>query len=158
MKRVLRGAGIYVVLALIALLVLTTLFHSSTSRQKLSLTKFESEVAQHRVKSIEVIDGAGKANGVFINNKKFEVKFPAEYSDEFTTNILKVEPKIDFETKDSKPNVWLNLLGTFLPFVLIIGAFVFILNSMQGGGNRVMQFGKAKAKHGVEGLAQDHVR
>jgi cell division protease FtsH len=146
MKRVLRGAGIYVVLALIALLVLTTVFNSSPSRTKLSLTKFEDEVAANHVKSIEVIDGSGKANGVFTNGKKFEVKYPQEYSDEFTTALLSANPKIDVETKETKTNVWLSLLGTFLPFALLIGVFIFILNTMQGGGNRVMQFGKARAK------------
>ncbi len=146
MKRVLRGAGLYVVLALIALLVLTTVFHSSPSRAKVSLTTFDAEVAAEHVKSIEVIDGSGKANGVFVNGKKFEVKYPGEYADEFTAKVLAADPKIDVISKETKTNVWLSLLGTFLPFVLIIGAFMFILNSMQGGGNKVMQFGKARAK------------
>jgi hypothetical protein len=45
-----------------------------------------------------------------------------------------------------KDPLWWVLLQTFLPFLLLIGAFLFIMNTMQGGGNRVMQFGKAKPK------------
>ena len=33
-----------------------------------------------------------------------------------------------------------------LPFVLILGAFWFLMSNMQGGGNRVMSFGKSRAK------------
>jgi cell division protease FtsH len=42
--------------------------------------------------------------------------------------------------------VWWAILQTFLPFILLIGVFLFVMNAMQGGGNRVMQFGKAKPK------------
>jgi cell division protease FtsH len=141
-----RGAGIYVVLAIIALLVLTTVFHSSSSRTKLSLSTFEGDVAAHRIKTAEVIDGSGKVQGLLEDGQKYEVKFPQEYTDELTTKLLAAEPAIDIQSKQAKSNPWLNALLGFLPFVLIIGAFIFILNSMQGGGNRVMQFGKAKAK------------
>ncbi len=37
-------------------------------------------------------------------------------------------------------------LGTIFPYLLIFGVFIFILMQMQGGGNRVMQFGKARTK------------
>jgi cell division protease FtsH len=43
-------------------------------------------------------------------------------------------------------NPILSLLINFLPFVLLIVVMLFFLNQMQGGGGRVMQFGKAKAK------------
>jgi cell division protease FtsH len=144
MKRVLRGAGVYVVLAVIALLVLTTLFNGGSSRKKLSLTAFETEVASKQVKAAEVIDGSGKVQGQLRNGQKYEVRFPAEYADELTQKLLAAD--IDVETKAEKSNALLNFILGMLPFVLIIGAFIWILNSMQGGGNRVMQFGKAKAK------------
>jgi cell division protease FtsH len=145
MKRVLRGAGVYVILAVIALLVLTTLFNGGSSRKKLSLTEFESYVAAKQVKAAEVIDGSGKVQGVLReSNQKFEVRFPAEYSDELTQKLLAAN--IELDTKSPNNNALLNFILGMLPFVLIIGAFIWILNSMQGGGNRVMQFGKAKAK------------
>ncbi|WP_263732412.1 ATP-dependent zinc metalloprotease FtsH [Cellulomonas sp. SG140] len=41
---------------------------------------------------------------------------------------------------------WSSLLSLVLPFVLILGAFWFLMSNMQGGGNRVMSFGKSRAK------------
>ncbi|MEA5469965.1 ATP-dependent zinc metalloprotease FtsH [Spirulina sp. 06S082] len=43
-------------------------------------------------------------------------------------------------------SVWISLLFSILPLLLLFGLFLFFLNAMQGGGSRVMQFGKAKAK------------
>ncbi|MCB0864924.1 MAG: ATP-dependent zinc metalloprotease FtsH [Solirubrobacterales bacterium] len=40
----------------------------------------------------------------------------------------------------------LSLLTYILPFVLIFGFWLFLMNQMQGGGSRVMNFGKSKAK------------
>ncbi len=144
MKRVMRGAGVWVLLALIGLLVVTTLFHDSPKKTKLSLSQFESDVAARRVKTAEVIDGSGKIQGVLTDGSKYEVKYPEEYVDELTAKLL--ASKVALESKETKSNPWLSALFSLLPFVLIIGVFFFLINSMQGGGNRVMQFGKAKAK------------
>ena len=43
-------------------------------------------------------------------------------------------------------SVWASLLMNLLPLLLIFGVFIFFMHQMQGGGNRVMSFGKAKAK------------
>ncbi len=41
---------------------------------------------------------------------------------------------------------WVSMLIGILPFVLFIGLWLFLMNQMQGGGSRVMSFGKSKAK------------
>lgn len=41
---------------------------------------------------------------------------------------------------------WLNLLINWFPFILLIGAWLYILQKMQGGGARAMSFGKSRAK------------
>ncbi len=40
----------------------------------------------------------------------------------------------------------LSILTYILPFILLFGFWIFIMNQMQGGGSRVMNFGKSKAK------------
>src|SRR5450830_1342863 len=41
---------------------------------------------------------------------------------------------------------WVTILGTFLPFLVIIGLFWFLMMNAQGGGSKVMSFGKSRAK------------
>ncbi len=55
--------------------------------------------------------------------------------------------KIDnFNVKNPKPSLLGTILTTLLPFVLIVLLFLFLMNQVQGGGGRVMQFAKSKAK------------
>jgi cell division protease FtsH len=41
---------------------------------------------------------------------------------------------------------WTSLLGTIIPMLIIVGIFFFMMQQSQGGGNRVMQFGKSRAR------------
>ncbi|QBR92573.1 ATP-dependent zinc metalloprotease FtsH [Nocardioides euryhalodurans] len=53
----------------------------------------------------------------------------------------------DYTTEIAKPSVLGSILATFLPFVLIVLVFLWLMNNVQGGGGRgVMQFAKSKAK------------
>jgi cell division protease FtsH len=51
-----------------------------------------------------------------------------------------------WEGRNATPGFLSQLLGTLIPFIIIGVLFFFLLNSVQGGGSRVMQFGKSKAK------------
>jgi cell division protease FtsH len=144
MRRLTRSAAFYVVLALVILALAASVFNRGPGRQKLTLAEFEQAVAEERVETAEIIDGDDKVRGELRNGDKYEAKYPAEYADELTANLKDAE--VDYDAKPRKENVWLSLLINFLPFLLILGLFFFVMNSMQGGGNRVMQFGKAKPK------------
>ena len=52
----------------------------------------------------------------------------------------------EFTDEVPQTNWFVSLLGFVIPFLLIGIIFWFLLSSMQGGGSRVMQFGKSKAK------------
>ncbi|CBT74323.1 MAG TPA: ATP-dependent zinc metalloprotease FtsH [Glutamicibacter sp.] len=51
-----------------------------------------------------------------------------------------------FTDQPVESNWLLSMLGVIIPFLLIAGIFWFILARSQGGGSKVMQFGKSKAK------------
>ncbi|WP_396954370.1 ATP-dependent zinc metalloprotease FtsH [Nocardioides pantholopis] len=52
----------------------------------------------------------------------------------------------DVKVEVAQPSVLGSLLLTFLPIILIVLVFFWLINSMQGGGRGVMQFAKSKAK------------
>ena len=115
------------------------------SMEKPTLDQYLGQVDKGEVRTADVV-GNDEVKGEYQNGKKYEVGMTPEFSDEMTTRLLnaKVVPKIT--EKPKKDNVWLSILINFLPFILLLAGFLFIVNTMQGGGNRVMQFGKAKAK------------
>src|SRR5690349_10152301 len=59
----------------------------------------------------------------------------------------KTERKLDdYNIEGTKSNGWLSLLTYVLPFLIFIGFWIFLMNQMQGGGSKVMSFGKSRAK------------
>ncbi|GAG64158.1 unnamed protein product, partial [marine sediment metagenome] len=61
-------------------------------------------------------------------------------------NILRSKNIIIEAKPPVKVSWWMQLLSSLLPMLLIIGIWLFMIQQMQGGGNKVMSFGKSKAK------------
>lgn len=60
--------------------------------------------------------------------------------------ITAADPDEGFTSKVPQPTWWGSLLTLVLPFIIILGLFWFLMSNMQGGGSKVMSFGKSKAK------------
>ncbi|HUP86326.1 MAG TPA: ATP-dependent zinc metalloprotease FtsH [Acidimicrobiales bacterium] len=135
-----------VLVGLVALVALNSVWGGSKPRTKLSLAQFQRQLSDEKVKSAEISESnnGGTVTGELKNGTKYTVDFPASYGEKITDQALASTDNVTAEKQ--KDNVWLSILFQLLPIVLIVGLFLFILNQMQGGGNRVMQFGKAKAK------------
>ena len=77
-------------------------------------------------------------------------KVQANYISARGSNIVNLindnPPAQGFDDDTQKQNVFVSLLLSLLPFLLLLGLFWFLLSQMQGGGSRVMQFGKSRAK------------
>jgi cell division protease FtsH len=56
------------------------------------------------------------------------------------------QARVDFNVEGTKTNGWLSLLTYVLPFLIFIGFWIFLMNQVQGGGSKVMSFGKSRAK------------
>jgi len=55
-------------------------------------------------------------------------------------------PGLKYDSKGIGSSPWWSILTSLLPFVLLIGFWIFLMNRMQGGGSKVMSFGKSRAK------------
>jgi cell division protease FtsH len=141
---------LFVVLGLVALVALNGLWGGTDDRKELSLAEYQRELAAGNVKSAEIVsdsEDGGTVKGELDGGEEYKVEFPAFYGEKVTDQTLAAIGETgEVKTTRAKDNVWLSILLNFLPIILIVGLILFILNQMQGGGNRVMQFGKAKAK------------
>ena len=73
------------------------------------------------------------------------MSFPAQYTATITQDV--VDAGVDkFDTDHQSQSAWLSLLYGLLPFVLLALVLMWVLGQVQGGGGRVMGFGKARAK------------
>jgi cell division protease FtsH len=53
---------------------------------------------------------------------------------------------VEFNSKGVGSSPWWSILTGLLPFVLLFGFWIFLMNQVQGGGSKVMSFGKSRAK------------
>ena len=139
-----RGPPFWVALTLVAVIVLGGVFRGGDDPKKLRLDEFEAQVEAGQVKDATIADRDAAIRGELKSGEKYQVNYVREDSEK-VVDVLRqagVETKVDHQ----RDPLWWTIVQTFLPFVLLIGVFLFVMNAMQGGGSRVMQFGKAKAK------------
>ena len=146
MKRPSRHTVLVVALGALALFFASQWLRGGDEPTDLTLTEFRRHVANGDVATATIKDRSNKIVGELRNDVDYEVSYPQEFADELAAEIGDAEPSIELEVDQQEQSIWATLLINLLPFVLLIGVFLFVMNSMQGGGSRVMQFGKARAK------------
>ena len=114
----------------------------STFLEQVDQGKVQAATLQTKHNSIDVtLRGAEK--------NKYEVGYPADYSDVLVNKlrVAKTEGRInDFDVKAARSSFIGQLLIYVLPFLIFIGFWIFLMNQVQGGGSKVMSFGKSRAK------------
>ena len=77
--------------------------------------------------------------------KKIVVHYAGDQSQAEIQNLL-LNKNVNFDSKGVGGNPWWSILTSLLPFVLLFGFWIFLMNQVQGGGSKVMSFGKSRAK------------
>jgi cell division protease FtsH len=78
---------------------------------------------------------------------KFKVNYPTDQSQAaFQKQLEDANPPVAFDSKGVGTSAWWSILTSLLPFVLLFGFWIFLMNQVQGGGSKVMSFGKSRAK------------
>ncbi len=81
-------------------------------------------------------------------SKKVQASYPAEYADELQTLLVKnqAQGRGGYNAEVTQDSIFVTLLITFLPILVVVVLLFLFMSQMQGGGSRVMNFGKSKAK------------
>jgi cell division protease FtsH len=75
------------------------------------------------------------------------VHYPSDESALQLQNLLETDaPGVLYDSKGTGGFSWTSVIASFLPILLLIGFWIFLMNQMQGGGSKVMSFGKSRAK------------
>jgi len=91
---------------------------------------------------LTVHDKSHEVTGELTDGQKFVYYYPQSYDIAATLN----NANIAFVTDPQNTGFWLPLLSSLGPVLLIGALFLFFMGSMQGGANRVMSFGKSRAR------------
>ena len=150
MKKILRGPIIYILLAIVAVWIGSSLITASGFREVSTQEGLEL-LSDGKVSAAKIVDGENrvdltlaKAEGDLGTQVQFYYVTPR--GEDVVNAVDQANPSDGFNDEVPQPNWFLSMLGILLPLVLIGLFFWIMLSGMQGGGNRVMQFGKSKAK------------
>jgi len=109
-----------------------------------SYSAFLQQVDDGKVKSATLSTKNNRIDVELKNGTKYQTAYP-DNTEQFMVSQLRSEGA----TVDVKPkggSGWLTALTYILPFVIFLLFWLFIINQMQGGGSKVMSFGKSRAK------------
>ncbi|MBW3626916.1 MAG: ATP-dependent metallopeptidase FtsH/Yme1/Tma family protein, partial [Actinobacteria bacterium] len=143
-RKVVRSAAFWVAVTLVVLFVASRAVAGSSDREELRYDEFVDRVEAGDVAEAEVKDKSSRIIGELADGREFETAFVSEAGDQVVE--LLAEADVPYKVDAEESSFWTSLVLQLLPILLIVGVFLFFLNSMQGGGSRLMQFGKSKAK------------
>ncbi|TYL09912.1 ATP-dependent zinc metalloprotease FtsH [Moorella thermoacetica] len=145
MNRIFKNLAIYLLIVLLAVSVIRLSTPPEKPAQEWDLTRFYQAVDQDQVREVTLTpqDNIIKVDGVLKDNTKFTVN--ALSSTPLTDRLISKGVRIKTQPSPQPP-WWTSLLGSLLPILLLVGLVFFMMQQTQGGGSRVMQFGKSRAR------------
>src|SRR3954463_2648610 len=146
MNRIFRNTIFYLLIFLVIIGVVSFFNGNNEPTDHISYDKFVSQLESGGVKSFSMQPERGvyEVQGQFeANNKKFITYVPN--SEEIINKINKADSKVEVMPA-KETSGWVTFFTSIIPFVIIFILFFFLMNQAQGGGSRVMNFGKSKAK------------
>ena len=142
-----RNIAFWVVLFLLLIAVFQVIGGNSSSKasDEIPYSQAIEMIEKGDVKSAK-IDGENLTIVIGANNSKFRSIIPNSPFNEGITNTL-LDNNVEIEAVKQQESGIAAFLQYLLPFVLIVGVWIFFMNRMQGGGRGgAMGFGKSKAK------------
>jgi cell division protease FtsH len=149
MSRFFKSAAFPILIVVVLAFFISKVFVSPAQKgpEHTYRTLVTEDIPGHRVKSA-VMKVKDNSVAVTLNSTYKEEKYEVGFVDQ---QVPKLEEELKksgakFNVESNKTSIWPSLLTYLLPLVLILGFWFFLINQVQGGGSRVMSFGKSRAK------------
>jgi cell division protease FtsH len=136
--------AIFWVVLICVLVLLWTVVRQGTVRpeQQLTFSEFVRAVEEERVKEVTItgVEVRGKFKE---HNLGLRTLIPSNYPDIY--NLLRAK-NVNVEIRESGSGNWVALMVNAIPFLLLLGFWIFMMRQMQAGGNKALSFGKSRAR------------
>jgi cell division protease FtsH len=149
MSRFSKSAMFPILIVVILAFFAQQLISSPNKKKDPGFGKFTQQLEQGKIRNVEMRNRSNELLVTLNDKGQYDIGFASAYGDELTKQLLAAEQagKIqEFDIKGTRTNGWISMLTYVLPFLLFIGFWIFLMNQMQGGGSKVMSFGKSRAK------------
>ncbi|USK39105.1 ATP-dependent zinc metalloprotease FtsH [Cytobacillus firmus] len=150
MNRIFRNTIFYLLIFLVIIGVVSFFNGNNEPTEHISYNKFVDHLESGDITSISL----QPERGVFEVRGQLEGYEEGKYFLTYIMNNDNILDRVDQLAQTSDVDVmpaketsgWVTFFTSIIPFIIIFILFFFLLNQAQGGGSRVMNFGKSKAK------------
>jgi cell division protease FtsH len=149
MSRFFKSAAFPILIVVVLAFFAQKLIGSSSHAPKQTFGNLLSQLQTGQVKSMSIHTKDNTVDVTTTGGVKYSVGYPDDYAQTLITDAQKEVTQIpggSLDVQGKTSNGWLSLLTYILPFIIFIGFWIFLMNQVQGGGSKVMSFGKSRAK------------
>jgi cell division protease FtsH len=151
MSRFFKSAAFPILIVIVLAFFASKLIQSGNEAPKTSFATFLDQVDRGQIDNVvlRTKDYSAEVTLKGADQKKYTIGYPPDYSDVLVTKLrsAKADSTLnDFDVKPARNSVILSLLTYVFPILIFIGFWIFLMNQVQGGGSKVMSFGKSRAK------------
>ncbi|CAN5585652.1 ATP-dependent zinc metalloprotease FtsH [soil metagenome] len=145
MNRIFKSAIFYLVLIIAVVWVINAYRQGADKPEEIaSVNQWVEMVGAGEIASAEFLTVDEKVIGELSDGREYELNVPKDTVDDYQQIAIDNDVPVTADPQRGSPI--LSILFQFLPILIIVGFFFFLMQQMQGGGNRVMSFGKSKAR------------
>jgi cell division protease FtsH len=146
MSRFFKSAAFPILIVVVLAFFAQKLIGSSNHGPNYTFGNLLTQLQNGDVKAMSLDQKSNSADITLRDGTKYSVGYPDSYAPTLIQDAAKDVPQQGFNVQSKSSNGWLSLLTYILPFVIFIGFWIFLMNQVQGGGSKVMSFGKSRAK------------
>jgi cell division protease FtsH len=145
MNRFLKSAAFPILIVILLVFVAQRLVVSDEPAQAApTFNQFIADIKQGEVARATLKVESQEAEVTLKDGTQFTTGYPTEYGAQLVSELQAAE--VPFEVRGISGSPWWSSLIWLAPFVLFIAFWIYLMNRMQGGGSKVMSFGKSRAK------------
>jgi cell division protease FtsH len=150
MSKVFRNILMVIIIFVVIIGVINLFQNQSNETEQYDINQFRTTLESGDIKSMTVqpTNNIITITGETEDNTQFQTEVPQ--NEQLMSEIIAAAQEQNIgefnADEEPQPSFWQTLLSTLFPVLLIILVFLFFMSQAQGGGSRVMNFGKSKAK------------
>jgi len=141
-KKILKSGVVYLILLAFIVYIAASMVVQPKVKEITNFNEFIDLAKNKQIKSAIVYDNKQMVEGTLTNKQNFRVS----YARDFPIETFMLKEKVPFSVDNSQSISWTE----YVPFLLFAGFIIFLLffimQQVQGGGSKVMSFGKARVK------------
>ncbi|MGH3765351.1 MAG: ATP-dependent zinc metalloprotease FtsH [Pseudonocardiaceae bacterium] len=151
-KKILRNPLLWVVAGLLLYYAFGFLLDDTRGYSQVTTSQALTQLSDHNVKQATLEDKEQRLRLTLdhpvqgIQGTKVLTQYPSQSTDQVTQALRDAQISSGWDTKVTQQSLLFQVLIYLIPLGLLLLLLLWMMNNVQGGGNRVLNFGKSKAK------------